>query len=163
MGPLLLALLLSFREVASASSSRFPLPPSSYGLVPSDCTHGAYSAAVAKAINGSSAAAGSALEPNEAAKHVREYCGSANGVCPAPAHVDVQFTCADHSVHSFASDFTSVLKKRSGLMWNIFFVICSLLFGAVRNTRERTAHCSTPAALLKRLPALPVAMRMPHS
>ena len=137
MRSLWLPLLLAAQASASSSGSRFPIPPGSYGLNASDCLDRSHAATVDKVMSftasGRRLSSGSAstMSRAEAVIHIREYCASSNGACPAPAHIDVQFECSDHSVHSFASDFNHMLKKRLGLMWNIFFVICALLFGAL--------------------------------
>ena len=134
---LLLSPLLAV--LAAGSGSRYPIPPSALGLVASDCTHAPFETAVTTVLGQLTSMgtnytlpAGRTLR-DVAIQHISHYCGDGNaGVCPAPMHIDVQNTCADHSVHSFTYDFDHAVSKRSGLMWQIFFLIMALILGAVR-------------------------------
>ena len=125
----LFALHVALTTAASAPSSH----QAACGLVRTDCTRIPFTLALERAANGSAAANSSAC--NRSPRSIVEgFClggwdGSA-GVCTPPQHANLRRSCASHAVHTFQSTFDDKLLKRT-LLWPIFFVIASLLIGAL--------------------------------
>ena len=148
------AVLLCACGVAAKSASRFPLQPSSRGLLPTDCTHATFESAVQKAMDGTDAAAEAhhrklggkggdegKFTRDKAVQHVFSYCGGSNGVCPAAKHIDVQSECSMSAVHSFAWEFDHAVHKRHGLMCQILFLVAALICGAVSARSPHLSPC----------------------
>ena len=122
---------VSFATVSAAGgTTTISRLPSSRGLTYDDCRFLHYGLAIAKVMNHSSGANPAQLSHGEAVQHIAYYCAGINGPCPAPKLVDVRGQCSSHSVHTFASDFGKKLSARNSMMWQIFFLVFALIFGA---------------------------------
>ena len=81
-----------------------------------------------QALNAASADHNTAECTTDLATAVLNYCLQ---ICPSPKEIDFRSTCADDTVHTFNEEFQEALGARQDLQWRVFFLIWSVLLGAL--------------------------------
>ena len=100
------------------------------GLNRTSCTSRSVTELLAtqSALNAQSAAYATTECTTGLATAVLTYCLQ---VCPSPYEIDFRNTCSDAPVHTFNEEFQEALSTRKDLQWQVFFLIWSILLGAL--------------------------------